>query len=232
MKNKLKENYCKSVIFDFDFTLADSSKGIIDSVSYAFSKMNLKIPSSAEIQNSIGLSLLETFRILGGGKDFDRFNEFRKLFINRADQVMLRNIIVYDSVKPTLTMLHGKGMTFGIVSNKFRYRIEEVLKRDGLEDIFQVIIGHEDIEIEYQKPNPLGLMMAMEKLNRLPSEVIYVGDSTIDAETAQRAKISFVAVLSGLTKRKTFEGYKRLSIIKNLMSLPKVIKYGSSPIDK
>jgi phosphoglycolate phosphatase len=50
-----------------------------------------------------------------------------------------------------------------------------------------------------------------------------VGDSVVDAETAQRAGVPFVAVLSGVTPKTAFRDYTPLAIIDNLYSLPTLL---------
>jgi phosphoglycolate phosphatase-like HAD superfamily hydrolase len=50
-----------------------------------------------------------------------------------------------------------------------------------------------------------------------------VGDSVVDAETARRASVPFIAVLSGVTKKDAFRDYAPLAIIDNLQSLPSLL---------
>ena len=66
----------------------------------------------------------------------------------------------------------------------------------------------------------MGLLLAIQKLNLTSSEVTYIGDSTIDAETANKAEIAFIAVLSGVTPRIAFNQYKVRGFINNLSELP------------
>jgi phosphoglycolate phosphatase len=113
--------------------------------------------------------------------------------------------------------LKKHGLKLGIVSTKFRYRIEGILTRDNLLDAFDVVIGGEDVT--QHKPNPEGLQRAKERLNSLFSQTLYIGDSVIDAETAQRGDIPFVAVLSGVTPREEFGRYTVAGIVENLSQL-------------
>ncbi len=73
-----------------------------------------------------------------------------------------------------------------------------------------LIVGAEDVQIE--KPNPEGLLLAVEQLGIRKEEVLYVGDSLVDAQTAQNAGISFAGVLTGTTTRGEFEDYPNLYI--------------------
>jgi phosphoglycolate phosphatase len=210
-----------SVIFDFDCTLADSSAGAVECVNYALRAMNLPPAANSDIHTMIGVSLPETFRRLTREANQTRSDEFVELFIKRADEVMLNYIVLFDSVRPAVKQLIANGLTLGIVSTKYHRRIEAFLKREKLTDVFNIIVGGEDVTAH--KPDPTGLLMALDKLGKPPSQSIYVGDSVVDAETAQRAGVPFVAVLSGVTLKEAFRNYTPLAVIDNLRSLPTLI---------
>ena len=107
----------------------------------------------------------------------------------------------------------------GIVSTKYRYRIESILRRENAFNWFDVIVGGEDVT-KY-KPDPEGLCQAIRSINCVIDRTLFVGDSMVDAETANRAEVPFVAVLSGVTKRNEFTNYKTIRIIDSLSELPK-----------
>lgn len=215
------QRHFKSVIFDFDYTLADSSQGVIECMHYALEKMGLPPRSADVIRKLIGISLAETYEELAGDLHGGRFEEFQRLFVERADQVMLESVRLLDSARPALEALLAGGVSLGIVSTKFRYRIEAVLQRDRLEHAFEVIVGAEDVVAH--KPDPTGLNKAIGKLGRSPAEVLYVGDSTVDAETTRRAGVPFVAVLSGVTPREAFAAYEPHAVIEDLTLLPGLV---------
>ena len=56
----------QSVIFDFDYTLADSSVGIIDSANYALIRLGLPTATDDAIRRTIGMSLTSTLPALAG----------------------------------------------------------------------------------------------------------------------------------------------------------------------
>ncbi len=121
----------RAVIFDFDYTLADSTPGIVDCVNHAFQVLGLPPASAEAIRETVGLSIPATYERLTGEREGRRSREFRRLFVERADEVMLAGIKVFGSVKPVTEALLRDGMSLGIVSTKFRYRIERALSRDG-----------------------------------------------------------------------------------------------------
>lgn len=125
---------------------------------------------------------------------------------------------LFSNTPSVIKELYDKGIKLGIVSTKFRYRIEAILNRENLLSFFGVIIGGEDVS--NLKPDPSGLLLAIKKLDLNPSEVIYIGDSTTDAQTAYRAGISFIAVLSGVTPRTAFNQSQVIEFLKNISALP------------
>ncbi|OFW58634.1 MAG: hypothetical protein A2133_07865 [Actinobacteria bacterium RBG_16_64_13] len=213
-----------SVIFDFDYTLADSSPGVIECANHALKEMDLPPGGAEAIRETIGLSLAATYQRLTSGCYGDRSDEFKRLFLERADQVMLEGIRLFDSARPVVAALRAEGIGLGIVSTKYRSRIEQALQRDGLGDVFAVVVGAEDVG--EHKPDPAGLNAAMGKLGATPAEVLYVGDSAVDAEAAQRAGVPFAAVLTGVTPREAFEAYRPFAVIEDLGSLAAIVLEG------
>jgi phosphoglycolate phosphatase len=207
-----------TIIFDFDYTLADSSKGVVECVNFALGRLGCQAASYDSICGIIGLSLTEAFFSLTGQSNPVHGREFAELFTRRADEVMTASTNLLEGVAPTLGQLRGCGIRLGIVSTKFRYRIEEILARDGLLGVFDVIVGGEDVS--RHKPDPEGLTGAQGFLGGSLSQFLYVGDTVVDAETAARAGTAFLAVLSGVTKREAFNPYPLAGIIETLPELP------------
>ena len=212
----------QAIIFDFDYTLADSSQGIIASINYALNELGLPLADDEAIRQTIGLSLPDTFVKLAGTEHSARSDEFVRLFIERADQVMVGLTILLDAVPETIERLKQRAVPLGIVSTKFRYRIEAVLIRENLLKEFSVIVGGEDVP--EHKPDPQGLCTAIERLGRAPTHCLYVGDSVTDAETARRAGVPFVAVLSGVTEREDFADYEVYEILEDVSELSNVVE--------
>ena len=78
-----------AVIFDFDYTLADSSPGIIACVNHALGVMGLPLATEAAICRTIGLSLPTAFTTYAEETHWPRAAEFQTHFVQRADEVMV-----------------------------------------------------------------------------------------------------------------------------------------------
>ena len=214
----------RSVIFDFDYTLADSSVGIIECANYALRRLGLPTASDDAIRHTIGMSLTSTLPALAGEEHSQLGEEFMNLFIERADDVMHDSTVVYDFVPSLADELLRRGHMLGIVSSKGRWRIEGILRREGLSGPFGVIVGGEDVKT--LKPDPSGLLRAVDSLGTPKERSLYVGDTVTDAETARRAGVPFAAVLSGVTEREAFAEYEPAMVLESAGELPTALGIG------
>ncbi len=190
-----------TIIFDFDYTLADSSRGVVSCVNFALENLGFPPTTYKKSCQTIGLSLPETFAYLTG-EPAKQGQEFARLFVDQAERVMTDRTVLFPSTPPAIKKLKRLGYQLGIVSTKFRYRIEEILTRDGMLAPFDQIVGGEDVT--RHKPDPESLLQALEKLNTFPQNAVYVGDSVTDAKTAANVGLPFYAILSGVTLRTAF----------------------------
>jgi phosphoglycolate phosphatase len=201
-----KQTERRAVIFDFDYTLADPSQGMAESINFALNGLGLPAASPEQINQTIGLSLADTLLHLAGPEYTARYDEFLHLFVRRADEIMSDRTVLFEAVPSLIGRLSQQGFGLGIVSMKYREHIEPVLRRENLAHYFEVIIGGRDVV--RPKPDPEGVQTVLARLNSSSVTAIYVGDSVSDAETARRAGIPFIAVLAGYTERDAFNRYE------------------------
>jgi phosphoglycolate phosphatase len=114
--------------------------------------------------------------------------------------------------------LRAEGIALAILSQKLRHRVQAVLAREGLRDAFACVLGGDGVPA--LKPDPRGLLSALEALDTAPADGLYVGDTIIDAQTAANAGVPFIAVLSGATGRDEFAELVPLAIIESVAGLP------------
>ena len=200
-----------AVLFDFDFTLADSARPNIECVNFALGGLGLPVARFGDAVRTMGLTLPGILVALAGEEHGARADEFIDLFVLRSQEVMVRDTRLYEETPGLVRALAGLGCRLGIISSKPRLQIEEILEREELLAPFDKIVGFEDVE--RYKPAPDGLLMALEGLAVKPDDAVYVGDSVADARAAQAASVPFIAVLSGAASREEFAGYPRLATL-------------------
>lgn len=216
----------KAVLFDFDFTLGDSSGAIVACIGYAMEQLGLEAPPEEAIRSTIGLSLPETFYRLAhikepGSCPAGQAEAFERHFLHRADEIMVAGARLFDSTPQVVRSLREHDLQLGIVTTKFRRRIEAILCREGLSECFGVIVGGDDVG--KPKPDPEGLLLALAKLGAGNEQSLYVGDSETDARAAQAAGVPFVAVCTGMLGARAFAPYSPLAVLDELSALPPLI---------
>lgn len=204
-------------LFDFDYTLADSSKGIVLCFRHVLNLHGYTGITDEEIKRTIGKTLEESFSILTGVTDANTLAAYKKEYVKAADQHMTVNTFLFPETLSVLTQLKKDGARIGIISTKYRYRIMELLSQKLPAQFLDIIVGGEDVKTP--KPSPEGLLFAIEHLSVPKEETLYIGDSTVDAETAQAAGVDFMGVLHGATTRSELEAYPHVRIAPDLTLL-------------
>lgn len=217
-------------LFDFDYTLADSSRGIVICFRNVLERHGHTGISDEAIKRTIGKTLEDSFSILSGITTPETLAEYKKEYVKEADTYMTVNTFFFPETVTVLKTLKSQGAQIGIISTKFRFRIREMVDQHFPKDFFDIIIGGEDVK--QAKPDPQGIKKALRRLHRRKSETLYIGDSTVDAETAQAAKVDFVGVLNGMTTREELMVYPHWQILDNLSLLPLIHKFTPYEPDK
>ena len=204
----------KTYIFDFDYTLADATVGICDSVNYALTQMNLNPKSREEIRRTVGMTINDIFFTLTGIPDESSAETFHSHFMYNADKVVTNTTILFPDTIDVLTKLKQGGCNTAVVTTKVRYRVEEVQKKFNMQGLIDYTVGFEDVEAP--KPSPEGLLKAIAKFGSNKQTVLFIGDSLIDANTAKNADVDFAAVLTGTTTKQDFHALPHILIAENL----------------
>lgn len=212
----------KACLFDFDYTLVDSHVGIVKCFRIVLERHQFTLVSDDAIKRTIGKTLEKSFSILTGITDDKELSKLREEYRKEADVYMNPNTHLFPDTVSTLTTLKERGLMVGIISTKYRFRFMDVMNKHFSTDFFNVLIGNEDIK--QSKPHPESIYQALDKLHIYPNEMIYVGDSIVDGETAQNAAVPFIGVTTGMTTKHELAVYPHLAIINSLQELPAIVK--------
>ena len=204
----------KTYLFDFDYTLVDSSNGIVMCFRHVMDKHGYKNVDDRAIKRTIGMTLDDAFALLTGVSGREVLVSYRKEYVAKADVCMSDNTILFSEVTNVLQALKQQGSKIGVISTKYRYRIMEFVNRHFPAGFFDIVVGGEDVS--KAKPSPEGVWYAMKQLNSDTRDCLYVGDCVIDAQTAQAAALDFVGVLHGTTTREELLAYPHIAIIDDL----------------
>lgn len=214
-------------LFDFDLTLANSSRGIVMCFTHVLQRHGYTEVTELQIKRTIGKTLEESFALLTGANDTAQLAAWKKEYTQEADIYMNDNTVLFPETVSVLTKLKEQGAKLAIISTKYRYRIQAVIDKHFPKGFIDVIIGGEDVKAA--KPDPQGVKAALKKLKATKELALYVGDSTVDAETARNAGIDFCGVLNGLTTYDELAAYPNRQILPDLSLLPLLMKNADTP---
>ena len=119
----------KAVVFDFDYTLGDSTEGILECLSYGLERLGFPPAGREDMRRTIGLSLGPALEALTGCADRDKAAEFTRLFMEKADEVMVARSELFPGSEEVLRDIRSRGLRTGIVTTKASYRIWKILDK-------------------------------------------------------------------------------------------------------
>ena len=207
----------KAICFDFDYTLADCTDSIVAGFANGMTKLGHPVPDRESVRKTVGYMLEDAYTMLTGDESVENRAKFRLYFIEVAMERQRRETVLLPGGEELLRGLQAKGIRCGIVSSKRGDTIEIIMDRHGLGDTLALIIGSADVK--KAKPDPEGLLCAMERMGVAPEEILFCGDTVIDAETAKRAGCDFAAVLNGTTEAEAFDAWPHVHISPDLFDL-------------
>ena len=188
------EHRYRTVLFDLDGTLADTSPGILRSVRHAEKEMGFAPLPEEELDQVIGPPLAQSFPQMYG---IDPETTQRMIQVYRAfywEEGVL-DIRVFDGMRELLDALQERKVHLGVATMKLRPYAEKTLSHAGLLEYFSTISSFADGE-ESTKARLIRRAMADLGEND-PSRVLMVGDSVFDSQGAAEAGVDFAAVTCG-----------------------------------
>lgn len=178
------------VLFDFDFTLGDSSEAIVLSVNAGLAAAGLPDRASAEVLRTVGYPLRKKFEMLAPPDAHGRLDTFERAFHAEAARVMHSMTRLYDGAIDLLGVLRERGLRTGVVSTKHRVHLVKILTHLGALELLDTVVGGD--EVGRNKPDPEGLVIAASRVGVEPARCCYVGDHKVDDEAARAAGMGFI----------------------------------------
>ena len=194
----------KAVIFDWDGTLADTKKPVVQSFQKVLEKAGCVV-SDETIERWVGIGTKKTLE-----KVLEECNV-------RFDQVMLEKLVnekikiqlgltnmvtLFEGVIELLESLYGK-IKIALATMSPRKVVDTLLSEKKIDSFFDVVFSADDIT--NPKPNPEIFLVSAKSLGVNPEDCIVVEDSVFGVRAAKKAKMKCIAVSSGAYNRKELQ---------------------------
>lgn len=201
----------ETVIFDLDGTLLDTLDDLTNAVNHALACCGLPARTHEQVRPLLGYGVRNLIRCsMPETADDALFEKVLGEYMPYYAAHCQEKTAPYEGVCALLEKLRAHGVRAAVVSNK-PDGAAKTLCRHHFGDGLALTVGHfEGVE---RKPAPDMVLFAMEQLHCDASRTVYVGDTEVDFETAQRAGIDCIGVTWGFRDRTTLEerGFSPLS---------------------
>lgn len=188
-----------AVIFDLDGTLVDSSPDIAFALNRAFVGLGCRELLPGEVLRLLGggpkALVLSALQLLEVELSEQHIEQILELYLTEYASNATRNTTFFADAAEVLPLLRQRGIMLGICTNKRTAIAQRVLSHLRVGELFGAVVGG-DI-VPYPKPDPSHLLTTLSSLGIGRDECLYVGDTDIDARTAEEAEIRYAHVAWG-----------------------------------
>ena len=210
----------KTLLFDMDGTVIDTDPLLKESFHRLYDKYrDGHYTSDEEIFYFSGPPIKKTL-----AKEFPDldlqfiFEEFNKV----SESLYPTHTLKYENSKEVLLELKKAGYQLGIVTNKVHRLAVYALKCVDLDNIFDVVIGFEDVT--NPKPDTEGILKAIRLFNSNQESTLYIGDNSSDILSAVNAGVDSCLVTWG--PRKVDPASKPTFKVDSYLDLKEKLMYG------
>ena len=189
----------RTVIFDLDGTLADTSGDLIAAANACFRDMGvgdvLDPARDAAVALRGGRMMLRT--------GLERLSRYDEATVDRYYPVLLEvyggaiahHSRLYPGAMEAVAELSARGLGVGICTNKPEALADQLLLELGVRGAFASLVGADTLPV--RKPDPEPLREAARRCGGDPARTVLIGDSDTDRNTALAAGVPSVLVTFG-----------------------------------
>lgn len=182
--------------FDLDGTLVDSSLDLAAAVNYTLSTADLPLHDVDEIKRFVGKGtrvMLERALKASGGFSEERLAQLSPVLHDYYDAHLCDHSHLYPDAIEAMMALRARGVRLAICTNKLERFTFPLLRRLGIENLFDAIIGGDTVGQVKPDPEPMYEMVRRAGGGRC----VFLGDTSNDIDGARNAGMATISVSFG-----------------------------------
>jgi HAD superfamily hydrolase (TIGR01509 family) len=214
----------EAVIFDWDGTLADTKKAVVQAFQVTLVEVGCLV-SDRFIERLMGVGTKKTFEEALRKCNIEFYDkELENLVRNKIEsQVELfEKVSLFEGAAELLEELHGR-TKIGLATMSGRKVIDKLLLVKRIESFFDVVITADDVS--KPKPDPEVFVVSAAKLGVNPQDCVVIEDSLFGVRAAKEAKTKCIAVTSGAYSKDELQNENPDFIVAALTEKKKIIHF-------
>lgn len=187
----------KLVIFDLDGTLLNTIADLGNAANYALEQCGFRTHPLTSYPRFVGSGITKLLeRVLPeSARNPERVETMRTYFKEYYSAHIADETTPYPGIPQLLETLTSRGIKVAVASNKYQEAVETLINRFFPDIEWAAVEGHKaGMPV---KPDPSIVFGILGKCPTPKTDVLYVGDSGIDMETARRACVESAGVSWG-----------------------------------
>lgn len=203
------------VIFDLDGTLINSIGDLCVSVNQALEKCGFATHPEDAYRFMVGDGVMKLFEraLPEGARTEENILRIRDLFIPFYELHNADLSHPYEGIPELLEDLQKRGVKMAVASNKYHSATLKLIAHFFPNIHFELVLGNR--EGVPRKPNPRIVEEILEYTKVGKNEVLYVGDTNVDMQTAKSAEVDCLGVSWGFRPKVELAAHNPLAIIDN-----------------
>ena len=182
----------KLAIFDLDGTLLDTLTDLALSTNHALALNGFPEHPIESYKLFVGNGIDKLIeRVLPPDScDTETHKRVKNAFLNYYSVHLNDNTLPYPGITELLTELKERGIQIAVATNKPQEPARAIIKEKFAAAAFITVLGQ--IPERAAKPDPAIVFEIMAKAGVQASEILYVGDSGVDMQTANNANVKAI----------------------------------------
>ena len=186
----------KGAIFDLDGTLEDSIEDLADSMNVVLKANNYPEHEIGKYKLYVGNGINTLVRrSLPVGSDEETILKCYRSMMNVYDNNCVSKSRPYDGIRELLQEFADKKIKLAVLSNKADNLTKKIIDSLFPEIPFVKVVGLVDENLK--KPNPESALAICREMNASSDEVLFLGDTAVDMQTAKNGGFVAIGVLWG-----------------------------------
>jgi len=185
----------RAVIFDLDGTLVNTLYDIANSTNQALKEFSLPIHPVESFRLKVGTGNRDLVSACLGPDKQDLLDAVADIQIKHYAEHFCDNSLPYPGIVEMLTELKNQKLKLAVLSNKPAPFGPKLVEHVFKGKFFAVVQGQTD-GVPF-KPDPTSALAIAKKLGVPPAQTAFVGDSSVDMQTARNASMLAVGVTWG-----------------------------------